>query len=147
MASYRGYIQSRAFLGERVPQSVQNLVIRDYCRRTGIQYLLSVVEYCRPHTYFMLNALLTELPVLDGIVAYSLFQLPMEQTGRIRVYDAIMQQGKSLHFALENLDIKTSRDVERMEDIWKVRRVMADCPGSICSSINSEQERQVVATT
>ena len=33
-------------MGERVPQSIQNLVLRDYCKRNGFIYELSTVEYC-----------------------------------------------------------------------------------------------------
>ena len=39
---YRGYITSRPFLGERAPQHIQNLVIRDYAAKHGLDYLLSV---------------------------------------------------------------------------------------------------------
>ena len=28
----RGYIFSREFMGERIPQSVQNLLVRDFCK-------------------------------------------------------------------------------------------------------------------
>ena len=37
---YRGYIGSRPYFGERAPQHVQNLVIRDYCQRLCGQALL-----------------------------------------------------------------------------------------------------------
>ena len=33
MKKFRGYIFSRAFQGERVPQHVQNIVIRDFCKK------------------------------------------------------------------------------------------------------------------
>ena len=42
---FRGYIFSRPFMEERVPQHVQNIVIRDYCSKKDIQYLLSATEY------------------------------------------------------------------------------------------------------
>ena len=29
----RGYIFCRSFMGERAPQHVQNIVIRDYCKK------------------------------------------------------------------------------------------------------------------
>ena len=45
MANLRGYIFSRAFAGQRIPQHMQNLVIRDYCQRNGHTYLLSAAEY------------------------------------------------------------------------------------------------------
>ena len=38
-------MSSRDFMGERVPQHVQNLVIRNYCNQNNYQYLLSAVEY------------------------------------------------------------------------------------------------------
>ena len=35
MENIRGYIFSRPFMGERVPQSVQSLLIRDYCNKNN----------------------------------------------------------------------------------------------------------------
>ena len=29
----KGYIFSRPFMGERVPQSVQNMLLREYCKK------------------------------------------------------------------------------------------------------------------
>ena len=34
MLNVRGYIFSRSFFGERVPQHIQNIVIRDFCKKT-----------------------------------------------------------------------------------------------------------------
>ena len=34
----RGYIFSRSFMGERAPQHVQNIIIRDYCKRNNFTY-------------------------------------------------------------------------------------------------------------
>ena len=45
MKKLRGYIFSRAFMGERVPQSIQNLVIREFCKKNNYSYLLSAAEY------------------------------------------------------------------------------------------------------
>ena len=73
MNGVRGYIFSRPFLGERVPQHVQNLVIRDYCNKQGLQYLLSATEYAIANSHLILQQVLDELPRLKGIVFYSLF--------------------------------------------------------------------------
>ena len=51
MAGHRGYIFSRPFHGNRVPQHVQNMVIRDYCQRNGLNYLLSATEYAMPDPF------------------------------------------------------------------------------------------------
>ena len=61
---------------ERVPQHVQNLVIRDYCSKKNIQYLLSATEYAMENSALMLRQLVKDLQFIDGIVAYSIFQMP-----------------------------------------------------------------------
>ena len=65
---FRGYISSREFGGQRVPQHIQNLVIRDYCKRKGIDYLLSATELAMPETYIMLTQLREQVDEIDGIV-------------------------------------------------------------------------------
>ena len=82
MKQVRGYIFSRPFMGERVPQHIQNLVIRDYCQKKNLNYLLSLTEYAMPGCQLILNQAINELNHLDGIVAYSLFQLPEVQIER-----------------------------------------------------------------
>ena len=86
MKKVRGYIFSRPFMGERVPQHVQNLVIRDYCERNQLQFLLSAAEYAMPDCHLILEQVLDELPAIEGIAAYSLFQLPQEAALRQHVY-------------------------------------------------------------
>ena len=71
--SFRGYIFSRSFMEERVPQHVQNIVIRDYCLKKNILYLLSSTEYAMENSALMLRQLVKDLPDIDGIVAYSIF--------------------------------------------------------------------------
>ena len=66
----RGYIFSRTFMGERAPQHVQNIVIRDYCKKNKLSYLLSLTEYAMENCHLMLEQALNELKALDGIIAY-----------------------------------------------------------------------------
>lgn len=127
----RGYIFSRSFLGERVPQHVQNLVIRDYCERNGLHYLLSASEYAMEHCDLMLKQLLDELPQLDGIAAYSMFQLPEDAGEREQVYARVLTLGKTLHFAVEGLQMRTEGDRDRIETLWRVRQCLPLCPTTI----------------
>ena len=60
MKKLRGYIFSRPFLGERVPQHIQNLVLREYCSRKKLQFLLSFVEYRFENSSLMLEKVLNE---------------------------------------------------------------------------------------
>ncbi len=127
MKVFRGYIFSRSFMGERAPQHVQNIVLRDYCARNRLHYLLSATEYAMVNCHLILEQVLVELADIDGIVAYSLFQMPINQTQRLRVYERILAQGKEIHFAVEDLSLTTQTDILRLEDIWFVRETLADC--------------------
>jgi sporadic carbohydrate cluster protein (TIGR04323 family) len=123
----RGYIFSRPFMGERVPQHVQNLVIRDYCKKQGFQYLLSATEYAMPNSHLILQQVLDELPKLDGIVFYSLFLLPEDTTERYRVIQIILKKEKTIYFAVEGLRISNIPEYERIETIWQVKKVLLNC--------------------
>ena len=123
----RGYIFSRSFMGERAPQHVQNIIIRDYCNKNNLLYLLSSTEYAMQNCHLMLEQVLEELKSIDGIVAYSLFQLPEDQKLRSKVYKKILKLKKEMHFSVENLKICTSEDVKKIEDIWLVKQTLPNC--------------------
>ncbi|MDC0423437.1 hypothetical protein OAL85_04075 [Methylophilaceae bacterium] len=132
----RGYIFSRPFMGERVPQSVQNIVIRDYCQKNNLHYLLSHVEYAMPSSSLMLEQALEELDLNDGIIAYSLFQLPEKISERREIYNKIHNRNKTLFFALECIKVETLEDFQRIEDIWMIRNVLPLCsaPSALLTS-------------
>lgn len=117
---YRGYIASRPVRGASTPQHVQNLVIRDYAARNGLDFKLSATEYAMDGCYLMLEAVLGDLANLDGILLYSVFMLPQDRERRHAVYRSVLDSKKTLHGALENLQLSDDRDVERLEDIFLV---------------------------
>lgn len=120
---HRGYIGSRPYFGERAPQHVQNLVIRDYCQRHQYQYLLSVTEYAMPGCYMMLEEVLREASSLSGVVLFSLFMLPARADRRLRIYERLLDLGATLHGALEDLTVASALDIQRTEDIWRVKQL------------------------
>jgi sporadic carbohydrate cluster protein (TIGR04323 family) len=127
MSKVRGYIFSRPFMGERVPQHVQNLVIRDYCERNRLHFLLSATEYAMPGCHLIFEQVLSELAEISGLVAYSLFQLPEEGARRQRIYELILSQKKDLHFAVEGLRASTQKECERIETLWSIRLTLPHC--------------------
>ena len=114
-------------MGERAPQHVQNIVIRDYCKKNNLLYLLSSTEYAMKNSHLMLEQVLEELKSIDGVVAYSLFQLPEDQKVRSKIYKKILKLKKEMHFSVENLKITRAEDVEKVENIWLVRQTLSDC--------------------
>ena len=124
----RGYIFSRKFLDERVPQHVQNIVIRDYCKNNNLQYLLSSTEYILEDNHLMMQQLMNELNKIDGIVAYSLFQLPKNKQKREKIYQKILKNNKELHFAVEKLKITNKNDTSLIEQIWQIKLTLPQTP-------------------
>ena len=114
-------------MNERVPQHVQNLVIRDHCKKQGLQYLLSATEYAIENSYLILNQVLDELTQLDGIVFYSLFLLPEEKLERDKITQLVLDKNKTIYFALEGLKISNEKERERIESFWQVRKTLPYC--------------------
>ncbi|MGA1240865.1 MAG: LIC12192 family sporadic carbohydrate cluster protein, partial [Ilumatobacteraceae bacterium] len=86
MKRLRGYIFARPFMGERAPQHVQNIVLRDYCVKKGHELLLAATEYAMPDSFMILESVLEDLASVDGIVFYSLYQLPTHSAQRMSAY-------------------------------------------------------------
>ena len=127
MKKIRGYIFSRPFLNERVPQNVQNLLIRDFCKKEELFYNLSASEYAMSNCYKILYQLMHELKNLDGIVAYSVFQLPEENNKRNKILKEILKKKKFFYFALENLKVSKFTDIQKIENIWLIKKTLPYC--------------------
>lgn len=117
-------------MGERTPQHVQNLVVRDYARRRGLTYLLSATEWAMADCYMVLEEVLADLPKLDGIIAYSLFMLPAKRAARERIWQQVLGTGKAFHAAVEGLAVHSAGDVTRIENIFLARAVLPLCPAA-----------------
>ena len=124
---FRGYIFSRPFMEERVPQHVQNIVIRDYCSKKGIHYLLSVTEYAMENSVLILRQLINDLPSVDGIVAYSIFQMPEDDAERQSIFNSILSSKKEIHFAVEGLSLYDNETYNHIENIWQVKKTLPHC--------------------
>ncbi len=116
-AGHRGYIASRPVRGVQMPQRVQNLVVRDYASRAGLEYRLSAVEYAMPACYMMLEAVLAELEQLDGVILFSLYMLPRNPSRRKAIYQHVLDNDASLHSALEQTVLRYEADVSRFEEL------------------------------
>lgn len=125
---FRGYIASRPVRGTPTPQRVQNLVVRDYCARRGLVYLVSSTEYAMPGCFMMLENVLQELGKIEGIVAFSAFMLPYQPERRWRIYERVFEAGASLHVALENMALSSSAEIERFEDLLSVAFLLERVP-------------------
>ena len=122
----RGYIFSRAFMGERVPQHIQNQIIRKFCEINNLEYSLSASEYAMKDSYLMLEEIINEKSNLDGIVFYSLFQLPENKIYRNNIYKNIIKRKKNF-FSVENYKLSKKDDILELEEIWDVKSILPNC--------------------
>jgi len=127
MKKLRGYIFARPFMGERAPQHVQNIILRDYCQKRGYELLLSATEYAMPDSYMILESVLDDLANIDGIVFYSLYQLPLQPEKRKLIYSRVLGAQKSLHFAVEGMFISNSNEIESVENCLLVKATLDHC--------------------
>lgn len=128
---YRGYVTCRPFGGLQIPVPVQALIMRDYCQRKGYLYKLHVNENIFPHSYIVLEGLLNELSIYEGILATSMFMMPARPERRRRIYQRILDQEASLHFVLEDLVIAAPADIEPVEEILQITALLPEAPGAI----------------
>jgi sporadic carbohydrate cluster protein (TIGR04323 family) len=126
MKKARGYVFSRSFFESRVPQHIQNLVIRNFCKTNNIIYLLSASEYSMKNSYLILKSTIKKLNNIEGIVFYSIFQLPSEINERKSIYKKILKDNKKLYFAVENLTLKTKSDIDKLENILNIQNLLSD---------------------
>jgi len=127
MKKLRGYIFARPFMGERAPQHVQNIVLRDYCQKRGHELLLSATEYAMEDSYMILESVLDDLANIDGIVFYSLYQLPTQSEKRRLVYSRVLDAQKSLHFAVEGMSISNIDEIDSVENCLLVKSTLDHC--------------------
>ncbi|MFQ5668215.1 MAG: LIC12192 family sporadic carbohydrate cluster protein [Candidatus Binatia bacterium] len=128
---YRGYVTCREFGGLRISVPVQALIMRDYCDRNGLMYKLHVNENVFPHSYVVLEGLLNELDIYEGILATSMFMLPQRAARRRRIYERVLDQDASLHLVLEDFVIATPEDIDPVEEILTISALLPEAPRTI----------------
>lgn len=123
-SGYRGYVFSRPIGDHRVPQHIQNLVIRDYATQRNLRYLLSGVEYRMDDSFIMLNELLDELDSTEGIILYSMFMLPHDYKHRSDIFEKVIEAKASLHAAVEGISLARADDILRWQNIFSVAQII-----------------------
>tara|TARA_B100000683_G_C12164352_1_gene421472 strand:- start:38 stop:484 length:447 start_codon:yes stop_codon:yes gene_type:complete len=103
----RGYIASGEFNGNRVPQHIQNQIVKSYCDSNDLRFVLSRAEYwINGSTDCQLWAALKE--DFKHIVFYSIWQLPERPIVRKNIYEHCIKNKITLHFAAERM--QSSKD-------------------------------------
>ena len=125
---FRGYVTARAFGPYQIPVPLQSLALRDYCLRKKLVYVLPANENCFPHSYLILEGMVTDLAQYEGIVMCSMHMLPRRAERRKRVCERVLGQGCSLHFVIEDFVINSPADLARFEELLTIDQLAASAP-------------------
>ena len=120
MIRLKGYIFSRKINGSSIPQHIQNIVLRDYCQRLSYKFILSDSEYSLEDSYHVLDGILKKKNNYDGIIFYSIYQLPSEINKRNKILDGLIKYKKEVHFAQENYKIITKKGIVKINNILDI---------------------------
>jgi len=127
----RGYVTARGFGPYVIPVPVQSLALRDYCARKKFVYVLPGNENCFPHSYLVLEGLISDLSSYEGIVMCSMFMLPQRAERRRRLCQHVFDQGCAIHLVIEDMVVADRQDVENLEQLLLIDRLAAQAPKSI----------------
>jgi len=122
MMKTQGYVFSRNFHSNRVPQHIQNLVIRDFADRKKIFFKLSSTEYNMKNCYTMLNSLIKDINKIDGIIFYSIEMLPEDKKKALKLIDFIINKKKTLYFAVEEFKVSSKKDLKKIREILLIKK-------------------------
>jgi sporadic carbohydrate cluster protein (TIGR04323 family) len=109
-------------MGERVPQHIQNIILRNYCSSNLHKFYLSASEYTMQNSFYILNQTINELGDLDGILAYSVFQMPENYKIRDKIFNKMVSQNKSFFFAVEGLSITDKTNIDSIHELWEIKK-------------------------
>ena len=89
--------------------------------------MLSVAEYAMDNCFLMLNHAIENLQE-NAVVAYSLFQMPVEDVERKKIFSRVLELGKSMYFSVEGMQLTNKQELERLENIWMTKKTLVFCP-------------------
>lgn len=117
---FRGYVSSRPIGDHRVPQHIQNIIIRSYAKKYGLLFLLSGTEYKMNETFLMLRQMLDESDLIEGIIFYSMFMLPSDKEKRVDILKKALDSDMVVCFAVEDVRMVDEKDMARCEDLFQL---------------------------
>ena len=75
----------------------------------------------------MLFKVLNELNKIDGIVAYSIYQLPESNSRRNFFFEKILEDRKKIYFELERISLQNKKDIDEINILWNIKKIIPLC--------------------
>lgn len=121
----KGYTSRRAFSGFRIPIPLQSASIRRYCEDRKFVFNHHVVENLTPDSYLVLERVVKEAHLYDGIAMCSMGMLPKSLSHRTSLLQRCIDAEVSVHFIFEQYVVQTTSDISELDDLLSLINVMA----------------------
>ncbi|MEY4401668.1 MAG: hypothetical protein RL072_1533 [Actinomycetota bacterium] len=121
----KGYTSRRAFSGFRIPIPLQSASIRRYCEDRKYVFNHHVVENLTPDSFLVLERVVKEAHLYDGIAMCSMGMLPKSVSHRTSLLQRCIDAEVSVHFIFEQYVVQTASDVAELNDLLSMVHVMA----------------------
>ena len=116
-----GYVNPSNSYGLSIPTTIQNLVIRDYCKRNHLSFRLSWHEVIDTATYPQLHSIVSQASEYSAVIAVSLFMLP-EVKLRHRLLLELLERECHFVAVLENIEIKNTERLKDIDDLFLLKK-------------------------
>ena len=124
MKKIKGYVSSRLIDGKLISQKIQNLVIREFCKKNNLFYNLSNVEYIYNNCFVGLYEIIEKINEFHGVVAFSFHQLPKNDDERKKIFLKFIKLNKIFYFSNENYKIHNIHSFENLELIIQIHKCL-----------------------
>ena len=82
------------------------------------------------NSHLMLDKVMRGIEGIDGLIFYSIFQLPFEDKLRRKVMFKIIESNRSIHFASEKIILDSVDDAQKIEMMLQVEKFLPFCPSA-----------------
>lgn len=105
------YTNLRKFGNNQLTAPIQNLILRDYCKKTNIPFSLPVEEYIFENCYAELEGIISKLKNIKGMIMCSYEMLPKNE----KYLNFFFKRTKNLeiHFVLDKIIINKKADYNK----------------------------------
>jgi len=120
----KGYTSRRAFSGFRIPIPLQSASIRRYCEDRKFVFNHHVVENLTPDSFLVLERVVKEAHLYNGIAMCSIGMLPRNMSHRTSLLQRCVESGVSVHFIFEQYVVQTVSDIAELNDLMSMVQVL-----------------------
>ena len=112
MKNYITYTNLRKNNYSHLPSTVQNMILREYCKKMKLKFSLPVEEYIFENCFVELEGILSNLKKTKGLIICSIDMIPNDREYYKYFFKKLLKEKCEVHFILEKIIIKNKKDLK-----------------------------------